>query len=218
METMHDIICLIADGYHPERYGGIPHEEIVKDEGAIFRCITSQNIQVYLKQMKEKGYEIIWIGKDRIDGFDVRSCKLCDVYYDGIHDGNMKGRKLIMMPEFEDEEDFRMFSDHGKYSELYIRRLMEIIREKQYDHPVLLICALTLPGRVYCAQEPWYSFFSPAQIRNENLDDEQREDAALYLGLCAWFDNLVDQCRKALLLCDEPGRYQLIITTTENGI
>ncbi|MGM9941954.1 MAG: hypothetical protein ACI32N_08220 [Bulleidia sp.] len=216
METLRDMICLIADGYHPEIYGGKPCWETIKDEGAVSRWFLSlSDLKEYIGKQKENGYEVIWIGKDVLTGTEYSACELCDVYYDGVHDENRRDRKFMVHPVYVNDEDFRLFCDHGNESQRYMQKMIRIMRETHETKPRLIICALSLPGKPYCVGEPWYSLADRSRIHDENMSADDQEDLAVYIGLCAWFESLVHTCVKAILESGAPERYSLAVLSTQ---
>lgn len=134
-----------------------------------------------LKEMKNNGYEVIWVGRnDVIPGDKVKSI-YCDEYYDGISFENKKDiisdqfSKMTSSEKSKDitEEDMKNDNFYSFYigklkdSEGYgkqdwncIQSAIDYIERKgQSDDgkPFFLYCTITFPHPPYGCEDPWYS-------------------------------------------------------------
>ena len=48
-----------------------------------------------LKEMKNQGYEVIWIGRNDVVPGDRPKTDYCDEYYDGVVDANTRDAKTV---------------------------------------------------------------------------------------------------------------------------
>ncbi|MFV0395747.1 MAG: sulfatase-like hydrolase/transferase [Coprobacillaceae bacterium] len=142
--------------------------------------LQRENEPNILKEMKQNGYEVIWIGRNDVVPSTRKKTDYCDEYYDGIHHGNTRD---ILNPSFMSYEKNKkleitdeMISNGSLYS-FYIGKLenkegygktdwtcvqiaLDYIERKSKEpnsKPFFLYCTLSFPHPPYACEDPWYS-------------------------------------------------------------
>lgn len=146
-----------------------------------------------LKEMKDNGYEVIWIGRNDVVPGDRVKTGYCDEYYDGISFENK--REQVSSPFFshqkqpevteEDLKDDNFYSfyigkledseGYGKQDWNCVQSALDYIDRKSQDKdskPFLLYCTISFPHPPYGCEDPWYSMI------DRNLVPQRRPSIA----------------------------------------
>ncbi|OEH80798.1 arylsulfatase [Enterococcus rivorum] len=160
-----------------------------------------------LKEMKENGYEVIWIGRNDFVPADKPKTEHCDEYYDGETDENTRdvisdGMSLsIDMNEDTKRLYKKMLSGDTHYSfymgklpdrEGYgkadwncVEKALEYIDRKGKEKegkPFFVYCTLMFPHPPYACEDPWYSSIDRSKLpeRRPNVKDIPNKASMLY--------------------------------------
>ena len=159
-----------------------------------------------LEEMKNNGYEVIWIGRNDFIPGDVPKTKYCDEYYDGIHDENTRDTPFPMNPKAGmDEETKKLFknmlSNGNRYSfymgklangEGYgstdwkcVEKALEYIERKSKEKnakPFFVYCTIAFPHPPYACEDPWYSSIDRNKLnpRRPNVNTIKGKPSMLY--------------------------------------
>lgn len=159
-----------------------------------------------LKEMKNNGYEVIWIGRNDVVPADRPKTDYCDEYYDGDSFNNSRDEvvdpklKKIqakeMMSSFE-----KMFSEDNLYS-FYMGKLpnsdgygktdwncvqsaLDYLDRKSMEpegKPFFVYCTLSFPHPPYGCEDPWYSSIDRSKLpeRRPNIHNFPNKASILY--------------------------------------
>lgn len=130
-----------------------------------------------LKEMKNNGYEVIWIGRNDVVPGDRAKTEYCDEYYDGVSFENQRdnadcGVNFGSMSHGDtskaDKDQLYSFyigklpdsEGYGKVDWNCLQIAMDYLKRKQAskdDKPFFLYCTISFPHPPYGCEEPWYS-------------------------------------------------------------
>lgn len=146
-----------------------------------------------LKEMKNNGYEVIWIGRNDVIPADRLNTDYCDEYYDGIHKENMRDqfvdafgsmKKHNSQPVKENDELYSFYIGKLKDSEGYgktdwncVQSALDYLDRKSKEpdgKPFFLYCTISFPHPPYACEDPWYS-----SIDREKLNPRRPDIATL---------------------------------------
>ncbi|MHC5249417.1 sulfatase-like hydrolase/transferase [Enterococcus sp. LJL90] len=160
-----------------------------------------------LKEMKQNGYEVIWIGRNDIVPGDRAKTEYCDAYFDGVHDENLRdATDNTFNPSAEKNEAtnelykemlsgdtyYSFFlgklpdgEGYGKTDWNCVRKALDYIdqRSKQgSDKPFFVYCTISFPHPPYGCEDPWYSSIDRDSLspRRPNIKDIPNKASMLY--------------------------------------
>lgn len=131
-----------------------------------------------LKEMKDNGYEVIWIGRNDVIPGNKPKTIYCDEYYDGISFENKRDRtdnqfalegisKEITEEDMKDDNFYSFYigklengDGYGKQDWNCIQSALDYIERKSKDpdkKPFFLYCTISFPHPPYACEDPWYS-------------------------------------------------------------
>lgn len=134
--------------------------------------LARDNEPSILKEMKNAGYEVIWIGRNDYLPADKLKSEYCNQFYDGIHDENLANKLAeplkFNIPNIPDEvfnrDDFYSFymgnckkgEGFGRSDWKCIDKLLEILdNHKETDKPLFIYCTLFFPHPPYQCEEEY---------------------------------------------------------------
>ncbi|HCN75480.1 sulfatase-like hydrolase/transferase [Pseudolactococcus plantarum] len=160
-----------------------------------------------LKEMKNNGYEVIWIGRNDVVPADRKKTDYCDEYYDGVLDENTRDAENsevdhgATMNEASKKLQEKMLSGDNYYS-FYMGKLPDgegygktdwncvekaldyIDRRSQEksDKPFFVYCTIAFPHPPYACEDPWYSSIDRHLLpkRRPNIKDVPNKASMLY--------------------------------------
>lgn len=160
-----------------------------------------------LKEMKNNGYEVIWIGRNDVVPGDRKKTNYCDEYYDGVRDENTRDAENNMMNHHAEmnEDSKRLYDEmlsgdtyysfymgklpdgegYGKTDWNCVNKALEYLdrRSKEAsDKPFFVYCTLSFPHPPYACEDPWYSSIDRAKLppRRPNIKDIPNKASMLY--------------------------------------
>lgn len=160
-----------------------------------------------LREMKENGYETIWIGRNDIIPSDRAKTDYCDEYYDGVTDYNTKdevGKGFNPHAEMNEETKklFEKMMSGDTYYSFYLGKLpnsdgygktdwncvrsaLEYIDRKSKEKnskPFFVYCTISFPHPPYGCEDPWYSSIDRNKLpkRRPNIKDIPNKASMLY--------------------------------------
>ena len=167
--------------------------------------LQRENEPNVLKEMKNNGYEVIWIGRNDVVPGDKLKTAYCDEYYDGIHFTNTRdilndkpfGGHGDNQPKITEE----MMNDGSLYS-FYIGKLengsgygsmdwncvksaIDYIERKSKEKdskPFFVYCTISFPHPPYACEDPWYSMIDRSKVppRRPNIQTLKDKASMLY--------------------------------------
>jgi arylsulfatase A-like enzyme len=160
-----------------------------------------------LREMKENGYEVIWIGRNDIIPGDRAKTAYCDEYYDGITDANtrdvvggavnhhadMNEASQKLYNEMLSGDTYYSFymgklpdgEGYGKTDWNCVNKALEYIdrRSKAKEgKPFFVYCTISFPHPPYACEDPWYSSIDRAKLppRRPNIKELTNKASMLY--------------------------------------
>lgn len=157
-----------------------------------------------LKEMKNNGYEVIWIGRNDVIPGNRLKTEYCDEYYDGVSFENTRdkisimntsqhGKKTNITQEMID--DGRLYSfymgklkdgnGYGKTDWNCIQSAIDYIDRKSKEKdgkPFFVYCTISFPHPPYACENPWYSQIDRTKIpiRRPNIQTLKNKASMLY--------------------------------------
>lgn len=157
-----------------------------------------------LKEMKNNGYEVIWIGRNDVIPGNRLKTEYCDEYYDGVSFENTRdkisimntsqhGKKTNITQEMID--DGRLYSfymgklkdgnGYGKTDWNCIQSAIDYIDRKSKEKdgkPFFVYCTISFPHPPYACEDPWYSQIDRTKIpiRRPNIQTLKNKASMLY--------------------------------------
>ncbi|WP_099221733.1 sulfatase-like hydrolase/transferase [Listeria costaricensis] len=168
--------------------------------------LQNENEPNILKEMKDNGYEVIWIGRNDFVPATRTKTAYCDEYYDGVIDRNTRdekgtGLKAHDMNEASQKLYDEMLSDDNYYS-FYMGKLpdgegygktdwncvekalayIEKRGKEKSDKPFFVYCTLMFPHPPYACEDPWYSSIDRGKLppRRPNIRQLENKASMLY--------------------------------------
>lgn len=160
-----------------------------------------------LKEMKNNGYEVIWIGRNDVVPGDRTKTDYCDEYYDGVvnsntrdaensevnHSADMNEASKKLYDEMLSGDNYYSFymgklpdgQGYGKTDWNCVYKALEYLdrrsKEKQ-DKPFFVYCTISFPHPPYACEDPWYSSIDRTKIppRRPNIKDIPNKASMLY--------------------------------------
>ncbi|MCD8028461.1 MAG: sulfatase-like hydrolase/transferase [Erysipelotrichaceae bacterium] len=197
--------------------------------------LQEENKTSILKEMKNNGYEVIWIGRNDFIPGDRSKADYCDMYFDGIHDydtkdstkssfvnmGNEK-KKSTTNKKPKDDNYYSFYigklKDGKEYSNFdwkCIESALNYLDNKKSDKPFLLYCTLTFPHPPYACEDPWYSSIDRSLLpqRRPNINTLKNRASMLYgieskQGLRTWSEERFTELRATYLAMVSRFDYQ----------
>lgn len=159
-----------------------------------------------LKEMKNNGYEVIWIGRNDIVPADRPKTEYCDEYYDGVVDANTRDEMLNEVNHSADmnEDSQKLYDEmlsgdtyysfymgklpdgngYGKTDWNCVRKALEYLdrRQKDSDKPFFVYCTISFPHPPYACEDPWYSSIDRDKLppRRPNIQELYDKASMLY--------------------------------------
>lgn len=160
-----------------------------------------------LKEMKNNGYEVIWIGRNDVVPGDRKKTNYCDEYYDGIRDENTRDAENNMINHHAEmnEDSKRLYDEmlsgdtyysfymgklpdgegYGKTDWNCVNKALEYLERRSKeasDKPFFVYCTLSFPHPPYACEDPWYSSIDRAKLppRRPNIKDIPNKASMLY--------------------------------------
>ncbi len=181
-----------------------------------------------LREMKNNGYEVIWIGRNDVIPADRLKTEFCDEFYDGVNVENMRDKvdhelqkkmhKGMSMPKISMSDD--------RYYSFYIGELDKELASTSYDwncvnsaldyidrkkisdngKPFFLYVTLQFPHPPYGCEEPWFSMINRNNLetRRPNVDELEKKPSMLHgifekQNLKGWTDDRWNELRATYL-------------------
>lgn len=160
-----------------------------------------------LKEMKNNGYEVIWIGRNDVVPGDRAKTDYCDEYYDGIIDENTRdvvGGGFNPSAEMTDDTKAlykKMLEGDNKYS-FYMGKLpngegygktdwncvykaldyIDRRSKEKNSKPFFVYCTISFPHPPYGCEDPWYSSIDRSKLppRRPNVNTLLNKPSMLY--------------------------------------
>lgn len=191
-----------------------------------------------LREMKNNGYEVIWIGRNDVIPADRLKTPYCDEHYDGYHKGNQRdvvsqGFVAQMIKADEQPIDQEVRTDdlysfyigkmpngegYGKADWNCVQEALDYIERKAKDpdsKPFFLYCTISFPHPPYGCEDPWYSAIDRHALppRRPNIATLKDKPSMLYeiakkQGL-NWEEERFDELRATYLAMVSRFDYQL---------
>lgn len=218
--------CSFLTGLYPHTTGHRTMHYLQRNE-------TEPNI---LKEMKNNGYEVIWIGRNDVVPGDKLKTEYCDEYYDGISFENTRdkpssfGASLTKQkkPTEEQMKDDNFYSfyigklenseGYGKQDWNCIQSALNYIDRKSQEpnsKPFFLYCTLSFPHPPYACEDPWYSNINRKKLikRRPNISSLKNRASMLYgieskQNLQNWSEERFDELRATYLAMVSRFDYQ----------
>lgn len=159
-----------------------------------------------LKEMKNNGYEVIWIGRNDVIPGDKIKTIYCDEYYDGISFENKRdivsnqfakmissgGSKKITEEDMKDDNFYSFYigklkdnNGYGKQDWNCIQSAIDYIERKGKSDdgkPFFLYCTISFPHPPYACEDPWYSIINRDKLlqRRPNISSLKDRASMLY--------------------------------------
>lgn len=160
-----------------------------------------------LREMKENGYEVIWIGRNDIIPGDRAKTAYCDEYYDGITDANTRDVEGGAVNHHADmnEASQKLYDDmlsgdtyysfymgklpdgegYGKTDWNCVAKALEYIERRKNEpseKPFFVYCTISFPHPPYACEDPWYSSIDRTKLppRRPNVKDLPNKASMLY--------------------------------------
>lgn len=155
-----------------------------------------------LKEMKQNGYEVIWIGRNDVVPADRLKTAYCDEYYDGYHSDNMrdqlvdafgKMKGLDQTKEEVSKDELYSFymgklpdgEGYGKSDWNCVQSALDYLDRKSKEpdgKPFFLYCTISFPHPPYACEDPWYSSIDRTLLppRRPNVSTLKDKASMLY--------------------------------------
>jgi arylsulfatase A-like enzyme len=160
-----------------------------------------------LKEMKNNGYEVIWIGRNDVVPADRKKTDYCDEYYDGVtnsntrdvedssvnHKAEMNEDSMKLLKEMLSGDTYYSFymgklpdgDGYGATDWNCVEKALEYIERRSKepsDKPFFVYCTLTFPHPPYACEDPWYSSIDRSKLpaRRPNIKDIPNKASMLY--------------------------------------
>ncbi|MEG0277151.1 MAG: sulfatase-like hydrolase/transferase [Coprobacillus sp.] len=184
--------CSFLTGLYPHTTGHRTMHYLQRDE-------SEPNI---LKEMKENGYEVIWIGRNDVVPADRSKTAYCDEYYDGIsfenkrdsvnNDFRQMGAGLSNDQDINDDNFYSFYigklkdsNGYGKVDWNCIQSTLDYIERKSKEDngkPFFIYCTISFPHPPYACEDPWYSMINREllSLRRPNISTLKKRASMLY--------------------------------------
>ncbi|WP_033163726.1 sulfatase-like hydrolase/transferase [Sharpea azabuensis] len=153
-----------------------------------------------LKEMKNNGYEVIWIGRNDVVPGDKLKTKYCDEYYDGIsmentrdsfHAFNPGSPHKVTKEEMEDDKYYSFYigktqkNGYGQTDWNCVQSALDYLERKSKEpdgKPFFVYCTLAFPHPPYGCEDPWYSMIDRNKIAEPrpNISTLKKRASMLY--------------------------------------
>lgn len=210
--------CSFLTGLYPHTTGHRTMHYLQRDE-------SEPNI---LREMKNAGYEVVWIGRNDVIPGDRDKTPYCDMFFDGIRPYDSKAEPRPFAPnkgKKRHEPTPEEIADDNFYS-FYVGRLdqddprgkndwncvqaaldyLDRRAEQGSDKPFFVYCTITFPHPPYMCEDPWYSSIDRAALppRRPNMPQIEGKASMLYginakQNLNGWTEERFDELRATYL-------------------
>lgn len=160
-----------------------------------------------LREMKDNGYEVIWIGRNDVIPADRLKTDYCDEYYDGVNNNNTRdvyGEAFSAKKEMSQEhpEVYEKMLEGDNYYSFFmgklpsgegfgkadwncIQSLLDYIDRKtseKSEKPFFIYCSILFPHPPYACEEPWFSSIDRSLLegRRANVEKLENKPSMLY--------------------------------------
>lgn len=159
-----------------------------------------------LKEMKDNGYEVIWIGRNDVVPGNRAKTRYCDEYYDGVTFENRRDSTdnsflkamgsasghQVSEEEMNDDNFYSFYigklkdsNGYGKTDWNCIKSALDYIERKSKDpdsKPFFLYCTISFPHPPYACEDPWYSMIDRNKLdpRRPNISTLKDRASMLY--------------------------------------
>ncbi|MGK0552047.1 sulfatase-like hydrolase/transferase [Enterococcus faecalis] len=160
-----------------------------------------------LKEMKNNGYEVIWIGRNDLVPADRPKTDYCHEYYDGVTDANTRdvsgqgmNHSAEMNPASKQLYEKMLSGDtyysfymgklpdgngYGKTDWNCVDKALEYLDRKSktaHDKPFFVYCTISFPHPPYACEDPWYSSIDRKKLppRRPNIQNLLNKASMLY--------------------------------------
>ncbi|KAF1299221.1 arylsulfatase [Enterococcus sp. JM4C] len=160
-----------------------------------------------LKEMKNNGYEVIWIGRNDVVPADRPKTEYCDEYYDGVKDENtrdaqnsafnhsvdMNEQSQALFDKMLTGDNYYSFymgklpngEGYGKTDWNCVEKALEYLDRRMKspsDKPFFVYCTISFPHPPYACEDPWYSSIDRNKLpkRRPNIKDIPNKASMLY--------------------------------------
>lgn len=168
--------------------------------------LQNQDEPNILKEMKNNGYEVIWIGRNDVIPSDRLKTEYCDEYYDGYHKGNQRDvinegfvaqmvqqdAKPEKKTEKKKDELYSFYlgklpdgEGYGKADWTCVQEALNYIERKSKNpsqKPFFLYCTISFPHPPYGCEDPWYSMIDRSKLppRRPSISSLLNKPSMLY--------------------------------------
>lgn len=177
-----------------------------------------------LREMKNNGYEVIWIGRNDVVPGDRLKTNYCDEYYDGIHTENTRDQfvdafaGMKMGTDNKDATKDELYSfyigklpdceGYGKTDWNCVQSALDYLDRKSKEpggKPFFVYCTISFPHPPYGCEDPWYSSIDRNKLLPRRPDMSTLKDKASMLYQIAekqglhWEEARFDELRATYL-------------------
>lgn len=159
--------CSFLTGYYPHTTG---HRTM--------HFLQNEDEPNILKEMKQNGYEVIWIGRNDVIPADRYKTQHCDEYYDGVSRDNQAdtlsegfiAQMIATQPHPTNVKKDELYSfyvgklkdsqGYGKSDWTCVQEVLDYIERKSKEKdskPFFVYCTISFPHPPYGCEDPWYS-------------------------------------------------------------
>ncbi len=183
-----------------------------------------------LREMKNAGYEVIWIGRNDVVPGTRTKIEYCDAYFDGVTPEDTKDRTSDMNaglshshPKVEWNDDMYSFY-YGKVDSAHagqvdvdcVTACVNYINEKRKngnEKPFFVYCTLMFPHPPYAVDDPWFSSIDRSKLppRKPWCADKPRmlTETANLMNLHHWDESQWNELR---------ATYLAMVSKWDNGL
>lgn len=206
--------CSFLSGFYPHTLG---HRTM--------HFLQNEDEPNILKEMKQNGYEVIWIGRNDVIPADRLKTAYCDEYYDGYHKENMRDQYVDAFGKMKQGNTFSKEISKDELYSFYIGKLpdsegygktdcncvqsaIDYLERKSKEpngKPFFLYCTISFPHPPYACEEPWYSSIDRNKLPPRRPDINTLTDKASMLYDIAkkqslhWEEERFDELRATYL-------------------
>ncbi len=155
-----------------------------------------------LKEMKQNGYEVIWIGRNDVIPATTSKENYCDEYYDGSSLENVRdqvnalntGSHSKIEVSKEQVEDGSLYSfyigktkdsnGYGKQDWMCVQSALDYLERKSKEKdgkPFFVYCTISFPHPPYGCEDPWFSSIDRHKLPRRRKDVALLKDKASML-------------------------------------
>ena len=197
--------------------------------------LQRENEPNILKEMKNNGYEVIWIGRNDVIPGDKAKSKYCDMYFDGVHEYDtkdvtkssfvnmgMEKKKKITKKDMENDNFYSFYigklkdsNGYGYFDWQCVKSALHYLENRSSDKPFFVYCTISFPHPPYGCEDPWYSSIDRNLVskRRPNIATLSKKASMLYgieskQNLQGWSDERFTELRATYLAMVSRFDYQ----------